>query len=60
MKRVEEIFSKVHEQVDYPLRALVINGNDPKAGNEWATKIHELYPDMKIEQVILDQPLEPI
>lgn len=50
LKRVEELFAAAREKADYPLRALVINANDPKAGNEWAAKIHELYPDMKIEQ----------
>lgn len=50
LKRVEELFAQAQQRTTYPLRALVINGNDPKAGNEWANKIHELYPDMKIEQ----------
>ena len=50
LKRVEELFAAAKQKADYPLRALVINGNDPKAGNEWANKIHELYPDMTIEQ----------
>ncbi|MBV0929766.1 DegV family protein [Lentilactobacillus sp. IMAU92037] len=50
LKRVEELFAQAQQRATYPLRAFVINGNDPKAGNEWANKIHELYPDMKIEQ----------
>ncbi|WP_056949020.1 DegV family protein [Lentilactobacillus kisonensis] len=50
LKRVEELFAKAQQRATYPLRALVINGNDPKAGNEWANKIHELYPEMIIEQ----------
>ncbi|GHP12808.1 hypothetical protein YK48G_02330 [Lentilactobacillus fungorum] len=50
LKRVETLFANAEQKATYPLRALVINGNDPKAGNEWASKIHELYPQMKIEQ----------
>ncbi|GAF35459.1 DegV family protein [Lentilactobacillus farraginis] len=50
LKRVEELFAQAKQKADYPLRALVINGHDPKAGEEWTEKIHGLYPDMPIEQ----------
>lgn len=50
LKRVETLFAQAYQKANYPLRALVLNGDDPKAGEEWASKIHELYPNMKIEQ----------
>ncbi len=50
LKRVEELFANARAQATYPLRALVLDGDDPKAGEEWAEKIHGLYPDMPIEQ----------
>ncbi|MFD1124532.1 DegV family protein [Lentilactobacillus raoultii] len=50
LKRVEELFAAAQQKATYPLRALVINGHDPKAGAEWTEKIHGLYPQMPIEQ----------
>lgn len=50
LKRVEELFAQAQQKANYPLRALVINGHDPKASEEWTEKIHGLYPNMPIEQ----------
>ncbi|ANZ62075.1 fatty acid-binding protein DegV [Secundilactobacillus paracollinoides] len=49
LTRVEEIFSEAVSKVDYPLRAIVINGNDPDGGNNWLKTIHEKFPQVKIE-----------
>ncbi|MGL4699046.1 MAG: DegV family protein [Apilactobacillus waqarii] len=50
LKRTEEIFKEAASKVDYPLKAIVINGNDPEAGHEWKENIQQLYPDMSIEE----------
>lgn len=47
--RVEEIFAEAVEQADYPLRALVIDGNDPEGGDNWVKQIKTNYPEMPIE-----------
>ncbi|PWG00854.1 DegV family protein [Levilactobacillus bambusae] len=48
--RVETLFSEVVKNVDYPLRAIVINANDPDGGAQWTKKISAMYPDLPIEQ----------
>ncbi|WP_283678164.1 DegV family protein [Lentilactobacillus sp. Marseille-Q4993] len=50
LKRVEELFENARSKATYPLRALVLDANDPKSGEEWAARISELYPDMPIER----------
>lgn len=50
LKRTEEIFKEAASKVDYPLKAIVINGNDPEAGHEWKENIQQLYPNMSIEE----------
>lgn len=50
LARVEDLFVAVQAQVDYPLRALVINANDPEGGQNWANKIASQYPDIPVEQ----------
>ncbi len=50
LARVEELFAQVYKKADYPIRGLIINGDDPKAGADWANKIQELYPNMPLEQ----------
>ncbi|TPR20152.1 DegV family protein [Apilactobacillus timberlakei] len=50
LKRTEEIFKEAVNNADYPIKAMVINANDPESGNVWAKKIKEMYPDMTVEQ----------
>ncbi|GAA6113228.1 MAG: DegV family protein [Apilactobacillus sp.] len=50
LKRTEELFKEAIDKVDYPVKAIVINGNDPEAGHEWKESIQSIYPDMKIEE----------
>lgn len=50
LARVEELFIKANQEAPYPLRALVLNANDPVAGDAWAKRIQQLYPSMTVEQ----------
>lgn len=50
LKRTEEIFKKAVNNADYPIKAMVINANDPESGDVWAKKIKEMYPDMTVEK----------
>ncbi|TPR40628.1 DegV family protein [Apilactobacillus micheneri] len=50
LKRTEEIFKEAVSNVDYPIKAMVINANDPESGDVWAKKIKEMYPDMTVEK----------
>jgi fatty acid-binding protein DegV len=47
---VEQLFVEAQAKVDYPLRALVINANDPEGGQAWANKIAAQYPAIPVEQ----------
>lgn len=49
LKRAEEIFAEASAKVDYPLRAIVIDGNDPDGGKAWMAQIHQQFPEMPIE-----------
>lgn len=50
LKRTEEIFKEAVNNADYPIKAMVINANDPESGDVWAKKIKEMYPDMTVEK----------
>ncbi|UQS85375.1 DegV family protein [Apilactobacillus apisilvae] len=50
LKRTEELFKAAVDEADYPIKAIVINANDPESGKLWGEKIQEMYPDMTIEQ----------
>lgn len=50
LKRTEEIFKEAVSNADYPIKAMVINANDPESGDVWAKKIKEMYPDMTVEK----------
>ena len=49
MQRAEILFAQAKEAADYPLRAMVIQGNDKEAGQAWHDKLQKEYPDMRIE-----------
>lgn len=48
--KAEEKLSKAMDSVDYPLRLLVIDADDRKDGDRWASEIHEKYPDVTIDR----------
>jgi DegV family protein with EDD domain len=50
LKRTETLFDEAVKKVNYPVKALVINGNDAEAGHEWKEKLQQIYPDMTIEE----------
>lgn len=49
MQRAETLFAEAKSQADYPLRAIVIQGNDEVTGKAWHDKLQKKYPDMRIE-----------
>lgn len=49
LNRVEELFGEALSKVDYPVRAIVFDGNDPEGGKNWVKTIHEKFPDVEIE-----------
>ncbi|NLR09129.1 MULTISPECIES: DegV family protein [Lactobacillaceae] len=50
LARVEDLFVEAQAKVDYPLRALVIDANDPDGGQMWANKIATQYPEIPVER----------
>ncbi|KRM21938.1 DegV family protein [Latilactobacillus graminis] len=47
--RAEQIFAEAAQQVDYPLRALIIHANDEPAAVAWRDKLQANYPDLPID-----------
>ncbi|WP_054702166.1 DegV family protein [Secundilactobacillus odoratitofui] len=47
--RVEDIFAEAVKQADYPLRALVIEGNDPEGGANWVKQVETKFPQIPVE-----------
>ncbi len=50
LKRAESLFKDAVDNADYPLKAIIINANDPEAGHNWKDSIQQMYPDMNIEE----------
>ncbi|MEJ6400632.1 DegV family protein [Nicoliella lavandulae] len=50
LKRAEEIFQSRTANLDYPLKVIIINGNDPADGQIWADQIKALRPDITVTQ----------
>lgn len=48
--RVEDLFVEAQAKVDYPLKALVLDANDPEGGQAWAEKISQKYPEIPVER----------
>jgi len=48
--KAEEKLADALDNVDYPLRFLVIDADDPESGDQWAEELHEKYPDNTIER----------
>ncbi len=36
--------------VNYPIKAIIINASDSKAGDDWAKSIAEMHPNVSVEQ----------
>lgn len=48
--RVEDLFAEAVETADYPLRAIIIDGNDPEGGDNWQKQIKNKFPDIPMER----------
>ncbi|WP_421016516.1 DegV family protein [Furfurilactobacillus cerevisiae] len=49
LARVETLFTEAQAKVDYPLRGIVIHGNDPVAAQTWRDKLAKQFPEMPFE-----------
>ncbi|KRM87160.1 DegV family protein [Lacticaseibacillus thailandensis] len=49
-RHVETLFAQAQEDADYPLRAWVIDGNDPQAGDDWQHSLQQQFPDVRIQR----------
>ncbi|GEK27732.1 DegV family protein [Furfurilactobacillus siliginis] len=49
LARVESLFAEAQAQADYPLRGIVIHGNDPVAAQTWRDKLAKQFPEMPFE-----------
>ncbi|WLV85259.1 DegV family protein [Lacticaseibacillus zeae] len=47
--RVETLFQQELEQVDYPIRAVVIHANDPEEAQRWLTDLQQKFPTVPFE-----------
>lgn len=48
--KAEEKLATAMENSDYPLRLLVLDADDSEAGDNWASELHEKYPDATLER----------
>lgn len=48
--RVEDLFAEAVAAADYPLRAIIIDGNDPEGGDNWQKQIKNKFPEIPIER----------
>ncbi|MFC6254505.1 DegV family protein [Secundilactobacillus hailunensis] len=48
--RVEDLFAEAIAQADYPLRGIIIDGNDPEGGDNWMKQIKNKFPEIPIER----------
>ncbi|MFB9770473.1 DegV family protein [Lactiplantibacillus modestisalitolerans] len=49
LARVEHLFEEAQAKVDYPLRAIIVQGNNLEAAQAWKAKLQQQYPDMPID-----------
>ena len=49
LARVEHLFAEAQAKVDYPLRAIIVQGNNLEAAQAWKVKLQKQYPDMPID-----------
>ncbi len=50
LKRSEAVFAHRIAKVDYPVRAVVINADDPQGGEYWTQRIKARFPKVPVEQ----------
>ncbi|WP_057879890.1 DegV family protein [Companilactobacillus kimchiensis] len=48
--KAEEKLSIAMENATHPLRLLVLDADDPEAGDRWADELHERYPDATLDR----------
>lgn len=48
--KAEEKLSIAMENTTHPLRLLVLDADDPEAGDKWAEELHEKYPDATLDR----------
>ncbi len=48
--RIEDLFQQELDRVDYPLKAWVIDANDPEAGDKWQAELAIKFPTVKFER----------
>lgn len=48
--KAEEKLNAAVDASPYPLRLLVLDADDPEAGDRWADEVHERYPDATLER----------
>ena len=47
--RVEKLFDNALQNIDYPVRALIIHANDPEEAERWKAELQTKYPDIEFE-----------
>lgn len=47
--RVEQLFAIAQADISYPLRAIIVQGNNLDAAQAWKIKLQQKYPDMPID-----------
>ncbi|MHA8138605.1 DegV family protein [Lactobacillaceae bacterium Scapto_B20] len=50
LKRAEELFQEKTRDLKYPIRVIVINGNDPEDGQKWAEQVQAIRPEVTVTQ----------
>ncbi|MCT8389108.1 DegV family protein [Leuconostoc holzapfelii] len=50
LKEIKTALDHYLTQVDYPVRAVVVDGNDPKLGDKWLKDLQNDYPTVKFER----------
>ena len=48
--KAEEKLADAMKEAPYPLRLLVIDADDKKDGDQWASELHEKYPDITLDR----------
>ena len=53
LKEIKETLRQSLAEVDYPVRAIVVDGNDAKLGDKWLKDLQAEYPTVKFERGVL-------
>ncbi|MFT8544687.1 MAG: DegV family protein [Leuconostoc falkenbergense] len=53
LKEIKETLRQSLAEVDYPVRAIVVDGNDAKLGDKWLKDLQAEYPAVKFERGVL-------